>query len=497
LPAAVALFCGATANAQTNLLTNGDFQDRFAIQTLQTYTCTGQSSAVDWNTNVQGPCGIANSGLELETDLLLGSSSPSFPLNVHVIHIRVEPMVPTPSGDPSNSGITQVFATAGPFPTRVLTSLWVYVVRGQVGTGAGPAGDVPITTYSSTLGSWQQLVGVSGASPAVQFNIYGTDPGGSEFYASNAVVCPADTDSDLAACLAFVGAGPGAANLAGLTIVPSSVTGGQGATGTLTLSSPAPAGGAQATLSSNSPAAGVPPSVTVPEGQISASFPVTTTPVTSTTVATITAMSANTVSAGLTINPGNSGTITGLTISPPAVTGGQGATGTVTMSAPAPAGGVSVSLASNNPTAGVPPSVNVPQGQTSASFPVTTSPVSSTTTATITATSANSVSASLTINPAQSACVGALTLSTYDVLGGLSLQGIVALTAKAGIGGQPVNLSSTSAFVNVPAVVQVAEGQDHATFSIATKPVLVLTTPLISASVAACAAVTASFQLLP
>jgi hypothetical protein len=128
---------------------------------------------------------------------------------------------------------------------------------------------------------------------------------------------------------------------------------------------------------------------------------------------------------------------------------------------------------------------------------VTTSPVSSTTTATITATSANSVSASLTINPAQSACVGALTLSTYDVLGGLSLQGIVALTAKAGIGGQPVNLSSTSAFVNVPAVVQVAEGQDHATFSIATKPVLVLTTPLISASVAACAAVTASFQLLP
>src|SRR5439155_5723045 len=57
-----------------------------------------------------------------------------------------------------------------------------------------------------------------------------------------------------------------------LTVSPASLTGGASASGTVTLSLAAPAGGAQVTLSSSSPAAAVPASVTVAAGATSATF---------------------------------------------------------------------------------------------------------------------------------------------------------------------------------------------------------------------------------
>ena len=65
-----------------------------------------------------------------------------------------------------------------------------------------------------------------------------------------------------------------------------------------------------------------------------------------------------------------------VTVSPTDVIGGASATGTVTLTAAAPAGGVQVPLSSDNTVAAtVPPSVTVPAGSTSATFPVTTNPV--------------------------------------------------------------------------------------------------------------------------
>lgn len=70
------------------------------------------------------------------------------------------------------------------------------------------------------------------------------------------------------------------ATLSSLAVSPSCVRGGASATGIVSLSGPAPAGGAVVTLSSNKPAvATVPSSVTVPAGATSASFPVNTNPV--------------------------------------------------------------------------------------------------------------------------------------------------------------------------------------------------------------------------
>jgi hypothetical protein len=68
--------------------------------------------------------------------------------------------------------------------------------------------------------------------------------------------------------------------------------------------------------------------------------------------------------------------LTALTVSPTDVIGGDPATGTVTISAAAPAGGFIIDLTSDNPTAAtVPPSATVPAGATRATFPVTTSQV--------------------------------------------------------------------------------------------------------------------------
>ncbi len=83
--------------------------------------------------------------------------------------------------------------------------------------------------------------------------------------------------------------------VASLTLNPTSVVGGtQSSSGTVTLSAPAPAGGAQVLLSSNNGAARVPASVTVPAGAISATFTVNTSVVLVATSATISATYNNT-----------------------------------------------------------------------------------------------------------------------------------------------------------------------------------------------------------
>ncbi len=92
-------------------------------------------------------------------------------------------------------------------------------------------------------------------------------------------------------------------------------------------------------------------------------------------------------------------TLTGLTLAPFGVVGGQSSTGTVTLGGPAPSGGAIVALASSNSSvASVPATVTVPGGATSASFIVSTKRVNRTKTATITASyNSSSVSTTLTV----------------------------------------------------------------------------------------------------
>ena len=173
--------------------------------------------------------------------------------------------------------------------------------------------------------------------------------------------------------------GSGSVSLAGLTANPASVTGGQSSTGTITLSGPAPSGGVVVDLgSADDTVASVPATVTLAPGATSGSFTITTSSVTSSTPVDLTASYAGDIQVvTLTVSPSAAPTLSGLTLNPSIVSGGASATGTVTLSGPAPAGGVVIALKSGRPMkAVVPSSVTVAAGQSSADFSVTTAPVS-------------------------------------------------------------------------------------------------------------------------
>jgi hypothetical protein len=176
------------------------------------------------------------------------------------------------------------------------------------------------------------------------------------------------------------------ATLSSLSLTPASVIGGTSSpTGTVTLTFPAPAGGATVELSSSDAAATPPASVTVPAGSTSVTFAVSTSPVTVSTPVTISASySGGTRTASLTVLPPS---LSSMTLMPTSVVGGPlgSSTATVTLNGPAPGGGVIVSLSSDNAAATVPASVTIRAGTSRAPFAVNTSVVVFSTTATISA----------------------------------------------------------------------------------------------------------------
>jgi hypothetical protein len=178
--------------------------------------------------------------------------------------------------------------------------------------------------------------------------------------------------------------------------------------------------------------------------------------------------------------------LSSVSLSPTSVTGGTASTGTVTLTAGAPAGGAVVSLASSHVNvASVPQTVTVAAGATSATFSVTTSPVSVTTTVTITASYGGTTStASLTVGPEPPpASLQAVSLNPTSVTGGGSSQGTVTLSSAAPAGGAAVSLSSSNPGVaNVPPSVTIAAGATSATFTTTTSSVGASTAVTVTAS---------------
>ena len=123
--------------------------------------------------------------------------------------------------------------------------------------------------------------------------------------------------------------------------------------------------------------------MTVTAGNTSATFMAPVAPVSATTSVTITASYGGVIrTAILTVY---APTLSSLSLNPTSVRGGQTSQGTITLTGPAPAGGVVVTLSSNRSSATVPASVTVAANQESATFTVNTTPVVITTTVTITA----------------------------------------------------------------------------------------------------------------
>src|SRR5262249_27166042 len=88
-----------------------------------------------------------------------------------------------------------------------------------------------------------------------------------------------------------------------------------------------------------------------------------------------------------------------IALNPDTVNGGTSSTGTATLDNAAPSGGAVVALSSSLPlVATVPVSVTIPQGSTSGTFNVSTSPVTTQTAVTISGNYVATKSATLTVN---------------------------------------------------------------------------------------------------
>jgi hypothetical protein len=197
--------------------------------------------------------------------------------------------------------------------------------------------------------------------------------------------------------------------LASLSFSPNTIDSGQSTTGTLTLTGPAPAGGAQITFSSNNPILGNLPPVTIQENQSTKQFqtPNVTLPagVGSVTIqVTATYGSSSAPPAPLTVNTPVK--VNSLSFTASSVMGGIPATLNVSLNVPALAGGAVVTLsttttpASPVPAATVPTVVNFSPGQTT--VPVTIQTTVKTTSSsdsvlTVTGTLNGTASAKLTI----------------------------------------------------------------------------------------------------
>jgi hypothetical protein len=194
---------------------------------------------------------------------------------------------------------------------------------------------------------------------------------------------------------------PTVAALSSVTVTPSSATGGVSRTGTVTLTSSAPSGGVVVNLTSSVAAAQVPASITIPANANSANFTITTSSVSTLTAGSISASyNGVTKSASISLLPPASAALASLTLNPTTVAGGATSIGTVTLSAPAPSGGIIVNLSSSHPArASVPATVTILSGSSSANFNVTTTKGSRKITATITASQGSIIkTATLTVN---------------------------------------------------------------------------------------------------
>ena len=176
-------------------------------------------------------------------------------------------------------------------------------------------------------------------------------------------------------------------------------------------------------------------------------------------------------------------TVSSVTLNPMSVISGATSTGTVTLSAAAPAGGAVVTLTSGNTAAAtVPASVTVPAGSTSTTFTVTTLTVATSTAVTITAAYAgSSQSATLTVTP--TLAVSSVTLNPTSVTSGATSTGTVTLNAAAPTGGAVVTLTSgNTAAATVPASVTIPAGSTSNTFTVTTLTVAASTAVSITAA---------------
>ncbi len=324
-----------------------------------------------------------------------GARSAAFPITTHTV-VNDTPLTIT-STLGNDAAETTLTVLSAPVNVQSIT-----VTPGQVPSGGAALGHVQLTRTAPTGG---QVVTLSDDSPVVTTPATMTVGDGST--TGDFTVATRAVDSPLTVTVtATIGSSSKSTTfillqcpISGLSVTPPTVAGGVVATGQVNLRNPAPAGGASVQLSDNSTAVNVPASVLVPGGGSSNTFWVSTAPVSTSLVATISA-TYNGISRSCSFTVSNAVALLSLGVSPNSVVGGSDTTGTVTLTKPAPAGGIVVAVADNRAEIATPGSVIVGAGLTSNSFGISTSAVSVTALGTVSASySGVTKTVTLTLNP--------------------------------------------------------------------------------------------------
>jgi probable HAF family extracellular repeat protein len=179
--------------------------------------------------------------------------------------------------------------------------------------------------------------------------------------------------------------------------------------------------------------------------------------------------------------PGLALAVKSLVLNQSEVAGCKSLTGSVTISAPAPADGTVIKLSDTLLSATAPATVTVPSGAITKAFWIKTAPVATSEVGLFSATlgSSSTQSQSLKVRPIGPVSV---TLLPNPEVGGKSVVGTAKLECNAGPG--PVNVvvasSNTAVASPVAASIYVPQGLQSATFAVVTSTVLARTTASIS-----------------
>jgi hypothetical protein len=224
-----------------------------------------------------------------------GATSATFTVSASAVAASTTVTITAAYGGASRSASLTVTPAAPPPPTLSSLSLnptsVVGGVQSSTGTvtlsGAAPASGATVTLSSSNTAAARvpSIVTVPAGATSATFTVSTSAVAAS----TTVTVIATYSGATRSASLTVAPAPPPPPTVSSLTLNPANVFGGQSSRGTVTLTGPAPAGGAQVFLSSNNGAATVPSRVFIPAGATSASFTVNTSFVLISTSATISA----------------------------------------------------------------------------------------------------------------------------------------------------------------------------------------------------------------
>ncbi len=264
----------------------------------------------------------------------------------------------------------------------------------------------------------------------------------------------------------------------GFTVSPTSVIGGTGSTGTITLSANTGASSVSVALSGGDSSVSYPSTVTVPAHATSTTFKLTTSAVTTTTTESITATLATaSVTAKLSVT---APALSTFVLNPISVFGGVASAGKITLTGPAPSSGVTVALSGGDSSVSYPSTVTIASGATSASFSVTTSIVTTAVTENLKATLGTSLAASLALKP--EGVVTGLSFTPSSIVGGKTATGTITLSAGAGPTGVTVALSGGDSSISYPSTVTIPSGASSKTFTVTSTALAANATEILTAT---------------